>query len=371
MFETKKPIYVTKPYLPPLEELKPYLEQIWDTRVLTNNGPFLQQFEKNLSEYLHIPYITVVVNGTSALEIALECLGISGEVITTPYSFVATSQALLWKNIRPVFVDIESDFCTIDPGEIEKAITDNTTAILPVHVYGFPCKIDQIQAIADKYNLKIIYDAAHAFGVKYKGESITTYGDLSILSFHATKVFNTFEGGAIICHDAETKKSLDSLRDFGYFGDKDVVQRGINAKMNEFQAAVGILQLNYIDGIIDRLKKLHSLYSTKLINIHGLSVLGLPEETEWNYSYYPVFINENLYGCSTDVILTKLKNNGIHCRRYFYPLIYSLELFKNFTLQNENLQTAICKSEEVLCLPMYPDLTLEDINRIVYLLRQK
>jgi len=366
-----KPIYVTKPYLPPLKEFLPYLEQIWNSKILTNDGPFLKQFEKELSEYLDVPYITVVVNGTSALGIAIKCLEIDGEVITTPYSFAATTQALLWENIKPIFVDIEPDSCTIDPGKIEQSITKKITAILPVHVYGYPCKIEQIKEIADRYKIKTIYDAAHAFGVKYKGKSITSYGDLSILSFHATKVFNTFEGGAIICHDPETKKKLDAFRNFGYYNRQGVIQRGINAKMNEFQAALGILQLNYVDEIIARLKKLYSLYTDKLSYLSGISLFRPPIETEWNYSYFPVFINENIYGCSRDVLMGRLTDNGIHCRKYFNPLIPYFDLFKNYTKRKENLKTALRKSDEVLCLPMYPGLNEEDIDRIVSLLCQK
>ncbi len=363
-----KTINITKPFLPPLEELLPYLGQIWETRILTNNGPFLQQFEKELSAYLDVPFVTVVVNGTSALQIALKCLGVRGEVITTPYSFVATSQALIWNNVKPVFVDIEPDSCTLDPQKIEQSITKYTTAILPVHVYGYPCRVEQIHDIADKYNLKIIYDAAHAFGVRYKGKSITTFGDLAILSFHATKVFNTFEGGAIICHDFETKKKLDAFRDFGYCEEQEVVQQGINAKMNEFQAALGILQLKYADEIIAGQKKLHSIYKAKLSDIPGLFLYETPIETELNYSYFPVFINERFFGCSRDELMAGLKENGINCRRYFYPLIPSFDIFKNYAPNGDALKNARRRSEEVLCLPIYSGLMEEDINRIVYLL---
>lgn len=372
MSESKKIINVTRPSLPDLKELLPFLEKIWETRILTNNGPFLKEFENKLSAYLDVPYVTVVANGTSALGIALKCLEISGEVITTPFSFIATTQALLWTDIKPVFIDIEPYSCTINPALIEKAITKETTAILPVHVYGHACKIQEIKKIADRHRLKIIYDAAHAFGVKYRRKSIATYGDLSILSFHATKIFNTFEGGAIVCHDLETKKRLDAFRDFGYRNDQEVAQQGINAKMNEFQAALGISQLGYTDKNIKRLKKIYSIYIKALSGVHGLSIFKIPYETEWNYFYFPIFIDENLYCCSRDTLLKRLKENGINCRKYFYPIIPSFKLFKNYPQSNiDNLVIAMRMSQQVLCLPMYPDLTFEDINRIVNLICEK
>jgi dTDP-4-amino-4,6-dideoxygalactose transaminase len=371
MEKERESLYVTKPFLPPLKEFMPSLEQIWDSRVLTNNGPFLQRFEKELCLYLGVPYITVVVNGTSALDIAIKCLGIGGEVITTPYSFIATSQALLWNNIKPVFVDIDPFSCNIDPVKIEQSITKKTTAILPVHVYGNPCKIEIIQDIAEKYKLKVLYDAAHAFGVKYKGRGITSFGDLSILSFHATKAFNTFEGGAVIAHDSETKRKLDAFRDFGYDCNEEVNQLGINFKMNEFQAALGILQLKYIDEIIERLKKLHSIYTDGLHGIPGLSTFKPADETAWNYSYFPVFINEGIFGYSRDMIMARLKNIGVHCRRYFFPIIPSYNIFKEYSFKNYDLRTAVRISDEVICLPIYPDLKEEDISKIINSIRQK
>jgi dTDP-4-amino-4,6-dideoxygalactose transaminase len=361
-------INVTKPFLPPLEEFLPYLEQIWKSGTLTNDGPFLQQFEQDLSDYLHVPFVTAVVNGTMALEISIRCLGLSGEVITTPYTFVATSQALLSRGINPVFADIEPVSCTIDPDEIEKCITKKTTGILPVHIYGYPCKVEHIKNIAVKFNLKVIYDAAHAFGVVYKGKSIAAWGDLSILSFHATKTFNTFEGGAIICHEPETKKKLDAYRNFGYHKGK-VTQQGINAKMNEFQAALGIIQLKYARQNTEKLRKNYSLYAGTVINIPGLGFHKPDDETEWNYSYFPVYIDEADYGCSSDELMKKLAEQGIFCRKYFNPLVTSFVPFSNF--RTPAVRIAQRRSSEVLCLPMYPDLTEDEIAKVLSLLQRK
>ena len=270
------PIYVTQPALPDLQEFIPYLEQIWENKILTNNGPFHQQLEEELAEFLGVPYISLFVNGTLALVTSLQVLRITGEVITTPYSFVATTHSLWWNKIKPVFVDIENDFCNLNPDKIETAITPKTTAILPVHVYGNPCKVERIQEIADIYGLKVIYDAAHAFGVKYKGQSICNFGDLSVLSFHATKVFNTMEGGAIICHDAATKKRIDYLKNFGFAGETKVMAAGINSKMNEMQAALGLLQLKYFNENIKKRKAIVEVYQTEFAGVKGISFLPVP-----------------------------------------------------------------------------------------------
>lgn len=316
-----KPVYVTQPALPPLDEFMEYIRQIWESKILTNNGPFHQQFERELADYLGGKYVSLFANGTLALVTALQTLNITGEVITTPFSFVATTHALWWNNIKPVFVDIEPEYFTLDPEKTEAAITPQTTAIMAVHVYGNPCKVDAIQKIADTYGLKIIYDAAHAFGVTINGESLLNYGDLSVLSFHATKVFNTFEGGAIICHDEKTKKRIDFLKNFGFADEVTVVAPGINAKMNEFQAALGLVQLKHVDEYMEKRKALAELYRKELNGIKGLRVLNDIEGVKHSYTYFPVLIDEKIYGESRDSVYEKLKQHNIYGRRYFYPLI--------------------------------------------------
>ena len=364
------PIFVTKPSLPELDEFIPYLKKIWENKILTNNGPFHQELEKELSEYLGVPYVSLFSNGTLALITALQVLHITGEVITTPYSFVATSHSLWWNNIKPVFVDIESDFCNINPEKIEAAITPQTTAILPVHVYGNPCKIEQIQEIADTYGLKIIYDAAHCFGVKYKEQSICNYGDLSILSFHATKVFNTFEGGAIICHDENTKKRIDYLKNFGFAGETTVVAPGINAKMNEFQAALGLLQLKKLDDYLEKRRIITNTYRELLQDIKGISILPVPPDTKSNYAYFPIFVDEKEYGMSRDELYEKLKTHNIYGRRYFYPLITHFSPYRSLdSAKPENLPLAERIANQVICLPIYSDLDLENVNFIVKIIK--
>ena len=295
----KNTIFVTQPLLPPLEEFVPYLEKIWESKWLTNCGPFHQELEKELANYLGVEHLALFTNGTIALVTALQALRITGEVITTPFSFVATAHSLLWNGIKPVFVDIHPQTFNLDPKKIEAAITPNTSAILPVHVYGNPCDVENIQEIANRYGLKVIYDAAHAFGVDYKGESILRHGDLSILSFHATKVFNTFEGGAIICPDAKTKKRIDDLKNFGFADEVTVVAPGINGKMNELQAAFGLLQLKHIDKAIDRRREIDDCYRKSLATVPGISCPSLPTESTSNYSYFPVLV-ENKYSLSRD-----------------------------------------------------------------------
>jgi len=361
----KKPIYVTKPSLPPLDEFIPYLEEIWENEILTNNGPFHQKLENELAEFLGVPYISLYANGTLALITALQALQITGEVITTPFSFVATTHSLWWNNLKPVFVDIEPEFCTLDPEKIEPAITSETKAILPVHVYGNPCQVERIQEIADKYRLKVVYDAAHTFGVKYKGQSLCNYGDLSILSFHATKVFNTFEGGAIVCHDENTKKRIDYLKNFGFAGETTIIAPGINAKMNEFQAALGLLQLKKIDQYLEKRKVVANTYREKLKDVKGISLLREPAGTEVNYAYFPIFVDKRVYGLSRDELYEKLKAHNIYGRRYFYPLISEFSTYRGLlSAAKVDLPNADKIANEVICLPIYPDLDLNNVKEI-------
>jgi dTDP-4-amino-4,6-dideoxygalactose transaminase len=370
MKKNNNPIYITRPTLPDLDEFIPYLQQIWDTRILTNNGPIHNEFEKALTDYLGVPYISLFTNGTHALIAALQVLHITGEVITTPYSFVATTHSLCWNNIKPVFVDIEPSSCNLDPNKIEAAITPKTTAILPVHVYGNPCNVEKIQEIADTYRLKVIYDAAHAFGVNYKNQSVLNFGDLSILSFHATKVFNTFEGGAIICHDKTTKKHIDYLKDFGFDGETSVITIGINSKMNEIQAALGLLQLKQHHAIIEKRKNIVEKYRNELINIKGISFLQEPPDVISNYAYLPIFVDEKAYGMNREQLYEKLKKNNIHGRRYFYPLISEFPMYKTLDSANpNNLIVAEKTANEVICLPLYPELDFETIHYIAHLIR--
>ena len=358
-------ITVTQPYLPPLEEFTPYLQQIWNNKWLTNNGPFHQQFEKELCNYLDVPFISVFANGTLALLTALQSLDIKGEVITTPFSFVATAHSLLWNGITPVFVDIEAGTFNLDPQKIEAAITPNTTAIMPVHVYGNPCNHEAIKHIADNHNLKLIYDAAHTFGVKQEGVSIVNYGDVSIVSFHATKVFNTFEGGAIICHSKEMKQRIDDLKNFGFRDEVTVIGPGINAKMNEVQAAFGLLQLKYVDGLIAKRKVIAETYRSALREIAGITFLEDTETITHNYSYFPIIISDD-YKKTRDEVYDLLKMNGVYARRYFYPLISHFPPYNHLDSSSpENLPVAEKVAKQVLCLPIYPDLELHDVLKIV------
>ena len=364
-----KPITVTQPCLPPLEEFMPYLQQIWQNKWLTNNGPLHQQLEKELAEYLGVKYISVFSNGTLALITALQALNITGEVITTPFSFVATTHSLWWNKITPVFVDIEPKFLNLDPTKIEAAITPQTTAIMPVHVYGNPCEVDEIQGIADKHGLKVIYDAAHAFGVKKNGNSILNYGDLSVLSFHATKVYSTIEGGAIICHTEEMKHHIDNLKNFGFRGETVVEEPGINAKLNEVQAAYGLLQLKYVDGFIARRKEITELYRSLLKDISGIRFLDDMEGVTHGYSYFPILIDKEKFGKSRDEVYEHLKSHNIYSRRYFYPLISSFEPYN--TLEGStpnNLKVAHKAAENVLCLPIFVELEDKQVVDIVNLL---
>jgi len=365
-------IKVTQPALPPLDEFVKSLEEIWKSRILTNNGQFHKEFESKLADFLGVKYISLFANGTLSLITALQVLRITGEVITTPYSFVATTHALYWNGIKPVFCDIDPENLNLNPDKIETAITPKTSAILPVHVYGNPCKVDLISKIADTYGLKIIYDAAHAFGVKIGNSSVCNFGDLSILSFHATKVFNTFEGGAIVCHDAKTKQRIDYLKNFGFSGELTVIAPGINAKMSEFQAALGLIQLKYYDEVVEKRKNVFNIYYHELKNIDGIRLLKRnPENVEYNYAYFPVFIDKKAFGSSRDKVYEEFKKNDIFTRRYFYPLISHFSTYKNLDSSNpDNLPVAEKWAKEVLCLPIYPDLPTEDVYRIIELIKK-
>ncbi len=365
-----KNVFVTSPLLPPLEDFIPYLEQIWENRYLTNGGPFHQQLENALADYLGVEHLCLFSNGTLALLTALQALRISGEVITTPYSFVATSHTLLWNGLTPVFADIDPVTCNIDPRKIEALITPQTTAILPVHCYGIPCDVDKIQSIADAWGLKVIYDAAHAFGVKKNGESILRCGDLSILSFHATKVFNTFEGGAIICPDARMKQRIDFLKNFGFVDETTVVAPGINAKMSEFQAAFGLVQLQHIDNALARRNAIHQRYCNMLDTIPGIQYFSAPGNVEWNHSYYPVLLSPD-FPISRDDLYDALKAENIYSRRYFYPLISSFSMYRHLpSAQPGKMPVAEDIAQRILCLPIYPDLTEEDQDRVIAVIRQ-
>jgi dTDP-4-amino-4,6-dideoxygalactose transaminase len=362
-------IYVTQPSLPPLEEFLPYLEEIWKSKVLTNNGKFHKQLEKELAEFLNVKYISLFTNGTLALITALQALRITGEVITTPYSFVATTHALQWNGIKPVFVDIDPVYCNLNPDKIEAAITPNTSAILPVHVYGNPCNVKAIGQIADTYGLKLVYDASHAFNVKINNTSVLNYGDLSVLSFHATKMFTTFEGGAIIAHDEKTKKRIDFLKNFGFANEVTVVGPGINAKMNEFQSALGLLQLKYVNSNLYKRKEISKIYTRELSGLQGIRVLDEMENVRHNYSYYPIFIDKENYDIDRDNLYNKFKENNIYVRRYFYPLISQFPTYRDLeSAKPENLPVAEKITEQVLCLPIYPDMdenTIESVIKII------
>ncbi|EIK93543.1 DegT/DnrJ/EryC1/StrS family aminotransferase [Pseudomonas sp. M47T1] len=364
-----KVIPVTSPLLPPLEEFIPYLEEIWQTRRLTNAGPFHQQLEQALAEYLGVEHLCLFANGTLALVTALQALRITGEVITTPYSFVATTHSLLWNDLKPVFVDIDPVTCNLDPASIEKAITPATSAILPVHCYGTPCDVDAIQTIADNYGLKVIYDAAHSFGVRQNGTSVLRHGDLSILSFHATKVFNTFEGGAIVCPDAKTKKRIDYLKNFGFADEVTVVAPGINGKMSEINAAFGMLQLRHIDDALARRKLIDQAYRHGLEGVQGIRLMHRSSDLTANYSYFPIFI-EASYPLSRDQVYDLMREHDILARRYFYPLISEFPMYRGLpSAAGELLPVAEKTSRQVLCLPIYPDLAQEVVSTICHLLR--
>lgn len=368
-------ITVTSPLLPNLDEFSNMLKDIWDKKWITNNGTFHRQLEKELAAYLKVPYISLFTNGTLPLITALQALNIKGEVITTPYSFVATTHSIWWNGCKPVFVDIDPNTGNIDPEKIEAAITPHTTAIMPVHVYGKPCDVTRIKDIADKYNLKVIYDAAHAFGVDYESKSVLEWGDLSTLSFHATKVYNTIEGGAMIMHDADMKKKIDDLKNFGFHDEVTVVAPGINSKMDEIRSAYGLLNLRQVDNAIEKRKSVAQRYVEALKGINGLSTFqyiecSFKESTtgcdRLNYSYFPVFVDAETYGMTRDELYFKMKDEGIWGRRYFYPLISTFEMYRNLPSANpENLPNAHKLADSVICLPIHHVLTDCEVEHII------
>jgi dTDP-4-amino-4,6-dideoxygalactose transaminase len=369
--KTDKPVYVTQPSLPPLEEFEEYLKQIWDSKWVTNNGRFHQELEKELCKYLEVKYISLFSNGTLALITALQTLRINGEVVTTPYSFVASTHSIWWNNIKPVFVDIEPHTFNIDPDKIEAAITPKTTAILAVHVYGNPCDFQRLKEIADAYGLKVIYDACHTFGVKINEIPVLNFGDLSVMSFHATKVYTTCEGGAIVCHDEATKRRIDNLKNFGFVNETSVVIPGINAKMNEIQAAMGLLQLKYIDNAIEKRRQIAIQYREELKGIDGITCLFDLDGVNHCYSYFPILIDKDKYGKTRDEVYEELKKHQIFGRRYFYPLISQFPTYRGLESARPGaMPVAERVTEQVLCLPIYPDLQIETRNKIISILNR-
>lgn len=362
----QKQITVTSPLLPDLEEFQGLLREIWDSKWVTNNGQFHKQLEQALCEYLKVPYISLFTNGTLPLLTALQALRITGEVITTPYSFVATTHSIWWNGCKPVFVDIEESTCGMDPDRIEAAITPHTTAIMPVHCYGKPCNMERIQAIADKYGLKVIYDAAHAFGVEVNGQSVLCQGDMATLSFHATKVYNTLEGGALVMHDAETKKRVDYLKNFGFAGETKVVAPGINSKMDEVRAAYGLLNLRQVDEAIEKRHQVAIRYREALRDVKGIRFFDDMPGVRHNYSYFPIFVNAKEYGMTRDELYFKMKEQGILGRRYFFPLISSFSTYRGLpSAASENLPMATRIANEVICIPMHHRLTDNNLDKIL------
>lgn len=369
--EGEKPILVTSPLLPPLEEFEAMLADIWKSKWITNNGSLHRQLEKELCEYLKVPYISLFTNGTLPLITALQALRVTGEVITTPFSFVATTHSLWWNGIKPVFVDVDRFGC-LDPEKIEAAITPRTTAIMPVHVYGNPCQTEKIQAIADKYGLKVIYDAAHAFGVERRGRSLLLDGDISTLSFHATKVYNTVEGGAMVMHDPQTKQRIDYLKNFGFAGETEVVAPGINSKMDEIRAAYGLLNLRQVDEAIARRRHAAETYRRELRDVPGISFFDDVEGVRHNYSYFPVFVDAEVYGESRDTLYERMKGVGVVGRRYFYPLISTFSTYRGLpSASPANLPVATRMADTVICLPMHHALTEQELDRVVTSIKEK
>lgn len=362
----KNQITVTSPLLPPLDEFIPYLKDIWNRKWITNNGYYHKELEKALCEYLGVEYINLFTNGTLPLITALQALRITGEVITSPYSFVATTHSLWWNGIKPVFVDIDPATGNLDPAKIEAAITPRTTAIMPVHVYGNPCDVDSIQAIADKYGLKVIYDAAHAFGVRINGESILNAGDISTLSFHATKTYNTVEGGALVCHDAKTKLRIDYLKNFGFAGETEVVAPGINSKMDELRAAYGLLNLRHVDAAIAARRKVAARYRETLSGVEGITMFDERPDVTYNYSYFPIFVDAEKFGMTRDELYFKMRESDVRGRRYFYPLISTFSTYRGLpSAGKENLPVATRMADQVICLPMHHSLSDNDIQRVL------
>ena len=365
----EKQITVTAPLLPDLNEFNVLIKEIWDSKWITNNGSFHKQLEKELAEYLKVPYISLFTNGTLPLLTALQALRVTGEVITTPYSFVATTHSIWWNGCKPVFVDIDLATGNIDPDAIEAAITNKTTAIMPVHVYGKPCDVTRIQEIADRYGLKVIYDAAHAFGVEVDGESILNAGDMSTLSFHATKVYNTIEGGALVMHDEETKKRIDYLKNFGFAGETTVIAPGINSKMDEMRSAYGILNLRQVDVAIEARHQVAIKYREALRPVEGITFMDDMPGVKHNYSYFPIFLDADKYGMTRDELYEKMKSHNVLGRRYFYPLISTFSTYRGLpSAAPENLPNAHKMADSVICLPMHHELSGEDINRVLDLI---
>jgi len=363
-----KSIYVTQPSLPPLEEFLPYIENIWENKILTNHGPYHEEFTKALKDYLGVKEVVLFANATLALITALQSLGLKGEVITTPYTFIATSHSILWNKLTPVFVDIDPVTLNIDPQKIEAAITSNTSAILAVHCYGNPCDVQSIDTVAKRNNIKVIYDAAHAFAVEHKGQSLLNYGDLSVVSFHATKVFNTFEGGAIICHDEATKDKLKKLTNFGFVNEVEIDGLGMNAKMPEINAALGLVQLNHIDKVIAQRSSIDMLYREGLKHVIGIHCLPKSHQSKKNHAYFPILINHQ-YSLKRDELYEKLKNNNYFVRRYFYPLTSSFSVYEKYeSASKSNHPEAHEISEKVICLPIYPTLSFDDVKTIIQLI---
>lgn len=368
---TRSTLYVTQPDLPPLDEFVSSLAEIWDRRILTNGGPFHERFEAALCEFLGAEHLSLFANGTLALVTALQALRITGEVITTPYSFVATAHSLLWNGIKPVFVDIDPVTLNLEPARIEAAITPQTTAILPVHVYGRPCNSAAIQQIADNYNLRVIYDGAHAFGVKDEatGRSVTAHGDITMLSFHATKVFNTFEGGALICQDAKTKRRIDHLKNFGFVDEVTVAAPGINGKMNEFSAALGLHQLQRVAHVLSRRRTLADAYRAGLMGVPGIRLVFDDPASNTNYGYFPILVGPD-FAIDRDALYWRMREAGVYARRYFHPLISDFPMYRGMaSAQHANLPVAVDASARVLCLPIYPDLQNDEQARVIDLIR--
>jgi dTDP-4-amino-4,6-dideoxygalactose transaminase len=362
----KSQITVTSPLLPDLEDFHSLLKEIWECRWITNNGRFHRQLEKELAAYLKVPYLSLFTNGTLPLITALQALRIQGEVITTPYSFVATTHSLWWNGIKPVFVDIDPATGNLDPEKIEAAITPNTTAILPVHCYGRPCDTARIQEIAEEYGLKVIYDAAHAFGVDINGKSILTAGDMSTLSFHATKVYNTIEGGALVMHDEATKKRIDFLKNFGFAGETTVVAPGINSKMDEMRAAYGLLNLKQVDDAIAARQRVALRYREALRPVEGITFFEDIPGVRHNYSYFPIFVGADKFGMTRDELYFKMREQNVWGRRYFYPLISTFTTYRGLpSAKPSNLPNAHKMADEVICLPMHHALSEEDIERVL------
>ena len=366
-----KPIYVTSPLLPSLEDFTFLLKEIWESKMLTNNGNFHQKLEEELAKYLKVPYLSLFTNGTLPLITALQAMRITGEVITTPFSFVATTHSLWWNGIKPVFVDIEPETCNLDPSKIEAAITPRTTAIMPVHVYGKPCKTKEIQEIANKYGLKVIYDAAHAFGVEINGESILNFGDMATLSFHATKVYNTLEGGALVVHDEQTKKRIDYLKNFGFASETEVVAPGINSKVDEVRAAYGLLNLKQVDHAINSRRKVAIRYRDELQGVKGITFFNDIPGVRHNYSYFPIFINAEEYGMTRDELYFKMKEHNVFGRRYFYPLISTFSTYRGLDSANpDNPPIATQMSNNVICLPMHHALSENEVEYILQIIKK-